>query len=161
MAYKNLIMIRGLPGAGKTKLAHALVEMLSTPKKKAVATAADDFMVTFSGDYDFQVPRLPPCHLACQTVVKISMHLGAQWIIVHNTFVCRWEMQPYIDLAESMGYQYTVRYPEPGYDGGLTDAALAARNLHGVPATKIAEMRTNFEHRWELGDPRKPWERTA
>ena len=32
------------------------------------------------------------------------------------------------------------------FDGGLTDAQLAARNIHGVPEATIAKMRARYHH---------------
>ena len=47
-------------------------------------------------------------------------------------------------------------------DGGLDDAALAARNVHGVPLAGIAAMRARWDRDLlaaQAVEPRKPWER--
>jgi hypothetical protein len=45
------------------------------------------------------------------------------------------------------------------YDGGLTDEALVARNVHFVPWQAIGAMRARYEHDWRNGNPIPPWER--
>jgi putative aminopeptidase FrvX len=52
-------------------------------------------------------------------------------------------MMPYFRMAQELGIKYRVISL---FDSGKSDATLAARNVHGIPAHTIAYMRANFEH---------------
>ncbi|KAK3281033.1 hypothetical protein CYMTET_11157 [Cymbomonas tetramitiformis] len=45
-------------------------------------------------------------------------------------------------------------------DGGCTDEELVERNGHGVALASIQAMRARYEHDWQSGDTRPPWERS-
>jgi len=100
-------------------------------------------------------------HKKNQDQVAGWMFLGEESIIVDNTFVCRWEMQPYLDLAKEHGYEVNVI---DLFDGGCyDDQDLVERskngNEHNVPLDVIQRMRDSYEHDWESGNPLPPWER--
>ncbi len=100
-------------------------------------------------------------HKKNQARVAGWMFLGEESIIVDNTFVCRWEMQPYLDLAKEHGYEVNVT---DLFDGGCdNDQELVERskngNEHNVPLDVIQRMRASYEHDWESGNPLPPWER--
>ena len=63
-------------------------------------------------------------------------------VVVDNTHVRRWEWSVVVAAALALGYAVEV---VDLFDGGLDDAALAARNQHGVPAQAIAAMRARWE----------------
>jgi predicted kinase len=144
---KVLILVRGLSGVGKTTVAgmlgHEMVE-------------ADMYFVDRdTGEYNFDPKKLPEAHAWClgKTRQALVSHGKA---IVSNTFTQRWEMQPYLELAEELGARVHVL---DMFDGGLSNEELAARNAHGVPVEAIARMRDRYEHDWVGGDTRPPWER--
>jgi hypothetical protein len=64
-------------------------------------------------------------------------------VVVANTFTQRWELEPYLRMAKDIGATVVV---VDVFDAGLSDEALATRNVHGVPVQSIAAMRA----RWEL-----------
>ena len=145
-AIRQITLIRGISGCGKTSLAKQLGGKLC---------AADDYFVGEDGVYQFAPSKLPQAHSWCAEQVLIAMEQGL-CVVVHNTFTQRWEMEPYLQMAELHGYRVTVTSV---YDGGLTDEELAERNEHGVPLAGIATMRERFEHDWKNGNPLPPWER--
>lgn len=147
-----LFLIRGLPGAGKNFLGNLL--------SPGNVYSADDFFDGPNG-YNFDPSLLPQAHAECQDAVRQNMSEGEgrdedHFICVANTFTQRWEMVPYLQMAEDHMYVVTVI---DLYDAGLTDTSLSIRNVHGVPETSIAVMRTRYEHDWKNGDSRPPWER--
>tara|TARA_B100000809_G_scaffold265263_1_gene323543 strand:+ start:1174 stop:1683 length:510 start_codon:yes stop_codon:yes gene_type:complete len=153
---KFILLIRGLPGSGKTSLSDMIG--LSTPSgimARPVPCAADDYFLDEAGHYVFDPKLLGEAHKACQTRAAVAINLGKS-VVVHNTFTERWEMEPYLQMAEEFDYKVIV---VSTFDGGCTDAALAKRNDHGVPVESIAAMRARWEEDWGSGDPRPPWER--
>lgn len=128
----TLILIRGLPGAGKTTLAVAM---------DGTVISADDWMINDKGDYHFDSAHLPYCHRRCQSATADALGMGKS-VIVANTFSQAWELAPYLKIARTCGANAGIT---DLFDAGLTDAELAARNVHGVPVATIAAMRARWE----------------
>ena len=153
----RLILVRGISGSGKTRLGRMLLNV-GAPLGKCFF-AADDFFLDEDGIYNFNPRKLPAAHSWCQEQAGNSMRNRlAATVVVHNTFTQRWEMEPYLRMAEEHGYEVSV---VSLYDGGCTDEELATRNQHGVDATGISNMRERWEHDWRNGNPRPPWERVG
>lgn len=135
MSDKRLYIIRGLPGSGKTTLAASMAAAFYAMDVSWLE--ADDWMLNADGHYCFDPGRLRYCHTACQDAVKNAMVLGTGNIIVSNTFTQCWEFDAYLLLAHTYGY--TIQVIECAGDFG---------SVHGVPATKIEQMR----RRWDRTD---------
>jgi len=146
-----LTLERGMPGSGKTSFMWSLVgDMLED-----VVELATDTWFMVNGVYKFDGSKLGEYHAACLEAAKVAMSEDKR-VWVHNTFSCRWEMEPYLVLAKKFGYRVDVI---DLYDGGLTDEELCERGEHGVPIEGIAEMRGRWEPDWKNGNPIPPWER--
>ena len=129
MTQQHLYIIRGVPGSGKTTLAAKMLDRAMIDS----FYEADDHMVDDSGNYRFDPSRLKHCHNECQRSVRHA--LRNEWsVAVSNTFTRKWEMQPYLDMAEELGIQVTVLVCQGEFD-----------NVHGVPADKVRVMRERFE----------------
>ena len=90
-----IIMLRGVPGSGKTTLAEAIAT------NHTLLVAADDYMVDEDGNYLFNPNKLKECHSKCEQAVENGIIIGRySKIIVHNTSTQKWEMDAYFDLAE-------------------------------------------------------------
>lgn len=152
MSSHTLFIFRGLPGAGKTTRALRLGS-----ERDVVAYAADDFFYR-DGVYTFDGDKLPQAHAVCQAKTRRVLEAGED-CIVHNTFVEGWEATPYLTMAQETGASVEVI---DLFDGGLDDAALAARNEHGVPEFRIADMRRRWDEDLlvaQAAEPRPPWGR--
>ena len=154
----TLILIRGVSGVGKTTLANSLV----TDPTKSFAIAADDYFTDDTGVYDFRPSLLPAAHRWC--LVETKNHLSfCDKVVVHNTFTCRWEMEPYLKFAGQNGHEIIVIDLHVGYNPatgtGYTATELHARCTHGVPLAGIQNQINRYELDWRTGDPRPLWER--
>ena len=142
----DIILVRGLPGAGKTTAA----EQMNRP----VCVAADDYFMA-DGEYRFAPTGLPQAHAWCLDQASQGLEAGLP-VVVHNTFTERWEMEPYLATAANLGLTVGV---VSVFDGGCSDEQLAERNTHGVPLEAIKSMRYRWEADWQEGNPTPPWER--
>lgn len=151
----SLLLVRGLPGSGKTTFAELLASSVDPEGFPYNMFAADDFFMV-DGEYRFDPSKLGAAHADCLARTRKALEDETVAVVVHNTFTQRWEMQPYLELAEEFGVRVTVTSV---FDGGCSDEELAQRNSHGVPTEAIRKMRQRWENDWRSGNPLPPWER--
>ncbi len=132
----NCIILRGLPGSGKSTMA----KMLSCDGIIPIVSA-DNFFY-HKGQYLFDRDRLGDAHLQCLNDFNHCLNFGYQ-VIVDNTNTTKKEYQKYIDYAKAKGYSTTILTVETD----LTDEELAKRNVHGVPVETIRRMRERMHDR--------------
>jgi predicted kinase len=150
----TLTLVRGLPGAGKTTRATEI----AARKGATTMVSADDHFTGADGVYRFNPSELPQAHAACQAETRRLLESGRN-VVVHNTLTQGWEATPYVAMARDMDVALVV---VDVYDSGLTDEALAARNVHGVPLAGITAMRSRWDANLldaQNNEPRAPWER--
>ena len=101
----KLILIRGLPGTGKSTLAQRL-----TIERRWWYEADHYFYRGWKGQgpYYFDPVKLKDAHEWCQRRVKEHMREEAPLLVVSNTFSTWWEIRPYFDLAKTYQYDTTV-----------------------------------------------------
>lgn len=122
---KELFLLRGLPGAGKSTLARSI---------GGHHVEADQYFMD-SGTYRFNTSRLKDAHKWCKIICEEFMEMELR-ITVSNTFTQEWEMQPYYHLAEKYGYRVYSLIVENRHRGV---------NEHGVPEEKLVQMKNRFE----------------
>ena len=166
-----LIIVRGLPGAGKSTAASSFgVPVREADQYDGLYTYHEDGTVEFHGmNMVDGVPMVSHAHTWCQSKVREDLGLTVDCMgvqvqfetppvaVVANTFVQGWEFTPYLEMAREAGARVVVI---DCYDGGMDDATLAARNVHGVPEFAIARMRSNWDADWRAAqdrDPMPPW----
>ena len=129
---RQLLLLRGLPGSGKTTLAKTLEALSAVP---AMCVAADDWFYNEDGVYCFNQNRLPAAHRWCQEKVLEGMKDRLNLIIVHNTFTTEKEMSPYISMAKDYGYRVSTVIVENRHGN---------RSVHGVPDEVMGKMEKRF-----------------
>ena len=96
---KQLIILRGVSGAGKSTVAEIISEGYWP------ICEADQYHYTESGVYDWKPENVGKAHSWCQSIVRDAMASNLNKIIVSNTSTTEKELKPYLALAEEFGYQ--------------------------------------------------------
>ena len=100
---KHLILVRGVPGSGKTTVTGLFDRIPLLPNADGdYMIAADDFMIDDDGNYEYNPKRLAECHKKCQDAVKHAL-MNYMIVVVHNTFCAEWELLRYYEIAEEVG----------------------------------------------------------
>jgi len=130
----ELILLRGLPGSGKTTLAKIILQLRSTDEPEILS--ADDFFEDKEGEYNFDPTKLKEAHNYCQFRCSERMRQQKARIVVANTFTQEWEMDEYFKMAERYNYRvHTV----------VVENRHGNENVHGVPEVKLQQMKSRFE----------------
>jgi predicted kinase len=130
----ELILLRGIPGSGKTTLAKILLQIRVTDEPEVLS--ADDFFENENGEYNFDASKLKEAHNYCQFRCSERMRQQKAKIIVANTFTQEWEMEIYYEMAKRYNYRVHTLIVENRH---------GSENIHDVPAEKIKQMKKRFE----------------
>ena len=130
----ELILLRGLPGAGKSTLAKVILQNRESDEPEVLS--ADDFYMTDGGVYEFDSSKLKEAHNYCQFRCSERMRQQKAKIVVANTFTQDWEMDEYFKMAERYNYRVHVVIVENRHGN---------QNIHGVPEDKLQKMKERFE----------------
>lgn len=127
----SLILIRGIPGSGKTTMANRLLWANLSPGM--VHLEADMFHVDNRGKYVWYMDNMPKAHEWCVNAARIFLNNG-KTVIVSNTFTRLWEMEPYLEHAATLGISTKIYRMENRF-----------KNIHNVPDLVVSGMASRFE----------------
>lgn len=130
----DLILLRGVPGSGKTTLGQTILDCPNSSDHKVLS--ADDFFTDSEGNYNFDFTKIKEAHNDCQQKCAEGMRHGIYKIVVANTFTQKWEMDPYFTMAERYNYRVHCVVVENRHGN---------QNIHGVPDEKVLQMKDRFE----------------
>jgi predicted kinase len=119
----KLTLIRGLPGSGKSTLAR---------KQAGLHLEADMFFIK-NEEYCFDANLLVDAHEWCKNQTEIALQQG-QAVVVSNTFIQWWQIEPYVQLAKQYGAKLQ-----------LWEARGTYQNVHDVPSEVLAEMKRTYQ----------------
>lgn len=165
---KMLIIVRGIPGSGKSTMAKDL-------GKGGEVFSTDDY----EGLYDYSVnppaingKLVPEAHAWNQKRAEEAMSKGITPVVIDNTHIQKWEARPYVEAANRHGYDMSVQMPDGMFE--LTSSTpekteelltkFHARNQHGVPLEVLKRMLSSWEDsssfsKSEILKSKAPWER--
>lgn len=133
---KTLILLRGIPGSGKSTFANHIWN------DYAICEADQYFVGKETGEYEFKPDEIKIAHQWCKEQVETRMkdnQYNPRYypeIVVSNTFTQEWEMESYYKLAEKYGYRVFSLIVENRHGG---------KNTHGVPDEKVEVMKNRFQ----------------
>lgn len=125
---QKLIIIRGLPGSGKTTKAKQILE--ENPHFKHYEA---DMYFEKDGEYKFVPSDLSKAHNWCFQMTENSIEHG-DTVIVSNTFTTQWEVTPYSKLAKKHNIPFEIILLTENYG-----------NIHGVPQETLNKMQKRFQ----------------
>lgn len=129
---KSLILLRGLPGCGKSTLA----KILSEEGKYPVLSIDDYFTNTETGEYKFEFKDNHLAYKYCEERTRTLMEKGEPKIFLDNTFTLEWEMEPYFKMASSYKYSIFVATVENRH---------GCENVHNVSKEQLKKMAEKYK----------------
>ncbi|XP_072217693.1 NEDD4-binding protein 2-like 2 isoform X2 [Excalfactoria chinensis] len=136
---KVLLILRGLPGSGKSTLSRFLLDH----SRDGIVLSTDDYFRQQDG-YTYNAAQLGDAHDWNQKRAKQAMEQGKSPVIIDNTNTQAWEMKPYVEVALEKGYRVEFREPDTWWK--FDPEELEKRNKHGVTREKIAQMLERYEY---------------
>ncbi|XP_059620528.1 uncharacterized protein LOC132264341 [Phlebotomus argentipes] len=138
-----MVLMRGLPGSGKTYLARKIVDQTAGGDYRRHIFSSDNFFYDVNGVYKYDIDKLSEAHLFNQNCVFKKAYDGWSPIIVDNTSMKLWELHIYCKYAVQFGY--VVRVLEPTTPWAWNVSRLSQMNVHSVPRDSIERMLLKYE----------------
>jgi predicted kinase len=131
-----LYLIRGSSGSGKSTLASILVDSIQDLDdfcNPVLHLETDARFYDSEGNYNFDASKLSEYHKGCLDATKVSLENGDS-VIVSNTFTSEWELEPYVNLAKSMGIPVQVITVQSNF-----------KSIHNVPAETLEKQKARMK----------------
>ena len=139
MAVKTLVLMKGLPGSGKSTLSRELAQA----NQSSVILSTDEYFMDENNNYRFNALLLGAAHTWNQNRCREHMQAAYQLIIIDNTNVVSKEARPYVDMAKQYGY--TIKVVEPNTWWAKDVDECVKRNTHNVPRESISRMAARYQ----------------
>jgi predicted kinase len=122
----KLVLIRGLPGSGKSTAARQYFS-------DCIHLEADMYFTSPQGEYIYDASKIKQAHAWCQESTRIFLNNNKN-VVVSNTFTTRKELDFYITYANENNIPYVVFRMKNNYG-----------SIHNVPQEVINRMSLRFE----------------
>ena len=127
----HLILLRGLPGSGKSTMAKVLSE-----DKYPVFSVDDFFTDKKTKVYAFEHAQNHLAYKQCEENTKNAMAKSLAKIFVAHTFTLDWEIEPYLKLASEFNYRIYVLTVEKYH---------LNKNIHDISDEQLQKMAAKYK----------------
>jgi predicted kinase len=134
---KNMIILRGLPGSGKSHVANHFKSLSDTS-----VCSADNYFI-HDGVYEFDKEELSNAHAYCYNSVKKSIDAGTNTIVVDNVNCKLSDYKKYLDVSDTNGYKVIVI--EIFCENKQKAVEFAKRSSHNVPIKDVLKILSQWE----------------
>lgn len=142
----TVVVLQGLPGAGKSKMANALWEVAS--RRNAIVSANECFIELGQGKYALDPRYLSKAHGQCFFKYIDALRSQKELVIVDNNNITTLEIAPYVLAAQAHKYVARIVRIEVPVE------IAAQRCTRKIPISKIEEMATQLA----AFDPPSNWQ---
>lgn len=132
---KRLIILRGVPGCGKSTFASFLQETAG-----AIVCSNDSFLYE-DGKYKWSPDRCADAIEKCFYKFEYAVKTSAPLIVIDNTNTNPKYFANYVKIAEENDYEVTYLVVENRHNG---------INSHNVPQQTLSNMKTTLMHNIQL-----------
>ncbi len=136
---RQVVILRGVPGAGKSTLAKKIISDAVARGEEAKAFSSDDYFTTAEGKYHFDSRMLPQAHASCFRHFLEYLQRSQGIAIVDNTNTLVFEMSPYILAGQA--YSANVKIIRLTCDPTVA----AARNVRCATSEMVEKMASRME----------------
>lgn len=135
---RRVVIVRGLPGSGKTTYIRSLQERAGETGVEAPAlVCSPDRYFYRTGEYIFEKAKIGEAHAHCRITFARALKAGLSPIYLDYVFIERWQYEDYECVADLAGYEVSII--EMNHDRASLPL-FAERNKHGVPIEVIKGM---------------------
>ncbi|XP_066910345.1 NEDD4-binding protein 2-like 1 [Clytia hemisphaerica] len=146
---KLLFILRGLPGSGKTTRAMELTNDATL----GVILATDDFF-TKDGVYTYNKKMIGKAHQWNQERTKLSMEACITPICIDNTNTQKFEMKPYVLMADKYGYQVSIVEPTTDWKFTVETCLQKSSKNQTLKVDDLKRMKKRYQRNVKLDDIR-------
>jgi predicted kinase len=129
---RRVIIMRGISGSGKSHHAKLFAH-------NGVVVSADDYFMV-AGEYRFDAGKLGDAHAYCMREFLRALDKGTETVVVDNTNMRLYELNPYRMVAMAMGYDVEV------YHVIAPISVALQRGQHSVPQVGLVRQNNAYEH---------------
>lgn len=140
----HLIIMRGIPGSGKSSLAERIRYELLRKNQTGFIYSSDDFWMK-NGEYKFIPTLLGKAHAWNLTRFAKSCEAKHDFAIIDNTNTTWGDCRLYVQKMRELTEDRRVTFYEPDTDWKNDAEICAKKNTHGVPQASIQKMLDRFE----------------
>ena len=140
---KKVVIVRGLPGTGKSYFLEHCTESQAQGQSMVVCSA-DDYFNDLPGGYSFNPSAISKAHAYCRQKFIKAIQGNVDIIAVDNTNSQLWEYQIYKRIASLVGYEFHVIELACKDEEAIRNAV--KRCKHNVTFDTIHMMWKRWEH---------------
>lgn len=135
-----MVIMRGLPGSGKSHLAHCIQKAHQADGNTAEIYGSDQYFMV-DGEYRFDRTKLHEVHQRNQQAARKDT--GSNVIIIDNTNTTLKELFPYLEIAQAHKRDVLIAEPKTAWAWDVDTCVM--KNTHGVPRETIQRMKDRFQ----------------